>query len=499
MNYATPEQKGISSEYILQYIQYLEAHHLSTHDLILMRGEDILFEKYWAPFHKDFLHRMYSVSKGFVSLAIGFLEQDGHICLDDPISKYFPEELAQQPDENMRRQTIRHMLMMSAAKPSQSWFAKRRTDRVRCYFENDEPQSRPSGTIFQYDTSGTFVLCALVERISGKLFMDYLREKLFDFLGVSQEAYCLKCPGGHSWGDSGILCKAGDLLKVARFVMNGGRWNGVQLLSEAYIAAAVSRQIDNNFLNNTAVDGYGYGYQFWRTRDNAYFFNGMGCQFAVCVPDRDLIMVYNGDNQGNPLATQLIIDGFFDFIAVRAGRMPLEEDPQAQACLKTYAENLKLAVADGPLQSDWAEKINGIPYRMEENPMGIMTVCLHFDRETGTGRMTYTNAQGEKELAFGFGENVFGLFPQEGYADLVGGEQTTNHFYRCAASAIWPEPQKLLIKVQIIDCYFGILSISMGFRENQIGIYMCKIAEDFLNEYEGFASGVILSDGGNTA
>ena len=91
MGYKTPEEAGISSTKIQEFIDVLEQKQLSTHDVILMRGNDIIFEKYWAPFNKDFLHRMYSVTKSFVAVAIGFLEQDGMIDLNDKIVKYFPD------------------------------------------------------------------------------------------------------------------------------------------------------------------------------------------------------------------------------------------------------------------------------------------------------------------------------------------------------------------------------------------------------------------------
>ena len=93
MNYASPESMGISSAQILKFVEQLEKHHLNTHSLIISKGNTIVYENYWAPFHKDYLHRMYSVSKSFVSLAIGFAEQDGLLCLDDPIIKYFPKEV----------------------------------------------------------------------------------------------------------------------------------------------------------------------------------------------------------------------------------------------------------------------------------------------------------------------------------------------------------------------------------------------------------------------
>ena len=62
----TPEKAGISSKTVLRYLNILEDYGLSTHSIIMARGNDIFLECYYKPFNKDFKHRMYSVSKSFV-------------------------------------------------------------------------------------------------------------------------------------------------------------------------------------------------------------------------------------------------------------------------------------------------------------------------------------------------------------------------------------------------------------------------------------------------
>ena len=89
---ATPEEVGISSANIRKFVEVLEENELQTHNILLLRHGKLIFEQYWAPFHREHKHRMYSVTKSFVSLAIGFLEQEGRLSLDDPISTYFPAE-----------------------------------------------------------------------------------------------------------------------------------------------------------------------------------------------------------------------------------------------------------------------------------------------------------------------------------------------------------------------------------------------------------------------
>ena len=295
----------------------------------------------------------------------------------------------------------------------------------------------------------------------------------------------LRCPGGHSWGDSALLCKPTDLLKAAMFCMHKGSWNGEQLLNEEFVTAATSKQIDNDVLGINDFDSQGYGYQFWRTYDNSFFFNGMGCQFAVCVPDKDIIMVYNGDNQGIVGAKKIIFDNFFNLIVRRVEESPFEKPEYDE--LTDYAKNLKLFSAKGEKKALITDKINGVTYKMQENPMGITKMKLCFTENGGV--LSYTNAQGDKEIPFGMCKNEFSLFPQAGYSDEIG-SRSGERLYKCAASAAWVSDYQLFIKVQIIDTYFGILNMSIGFEDNKIGVLMNKTAEDFLNEYQGFAGGV---------
>ena len=119
--------------------------------------------------------------------------------------------------------------------------------------------------------------------------------------------------------------------------------------------------------------------------------------------------------------------------------------------------------------------------------MGISKICLTFTDDKGC--FSYTNEQGDKELEFGLGHNEFGMFPQEGYSSEVGSVAAPENYYKCAVSAAWIESNKLRILVQIIDRYFGNMSITIGFKDNTNGVFMTKNAEDFLSEYQGYASG----------
>ena len=205
-----------------------------------------------------------------------------------------------------------------------------------------------------------------------------------------------------------------------------------------------------------------------------------------------MILVYNGDNQGNDIAKHIIIDEFFDLIVRTATDTELPEDKDAENSLSDYAKMLKLYALKNEAEREYEKKIDGKIYTLNENPMGI--TCLGFKFTEGTCEMNYTNAQGDKTLYFRIGENEFGIFPEDGYSDQVGSQSEPNHYYRCAVSGAWIEERKLFIRVQIIDDYLGILNMTFGFKdENTLGIYMCKTAEDFLATYQGFATGKALN------
>ena len=369
-----------------------------------------------------------------------------------------------------------------------NWFKKKCADRVKFYFENSNiSNKRPSGTVFQYDSEGSFILCAMVERVTGKRFIDYMREKCFDEIGVSKEATCLSCPGGHSWGDSALLCTARDLYLIARFTMNYGKWNGKQLLNEKFVKDATSPLVPTKRKFAYGQDIFGYGYYIWQNFDNSFSFNGMGCQFAVCVPDKDLILIYNGDNQGADHAKLQISELFFDHI-VRVEH-DLSNATENQRSLQEYTKDLTLSALKGEKASPLQSKISNKKFNLSDNPMEINWLKIDFETDSHP-YLEYENKTGVKRIYFSMLDNFFGKFPEEGYSDLVGGQYAKGNFYDSATSAAWFSPNTLGIQVLVIDKYFGRLCITLSFKdENTLGVCMTPFAENFFNEYMGYAEG----------
>ncbi len=485
--FSTPEACGISSGHILRFIEKLERYRLNMHSYIILRHGKIISEGYWKPFSEDKLHRMYSISKTFTSAAIGLLCDEGKLSLTDKIVSYFPDKLPPEVHPYIADMTIRDLLIM-ATPYSYSTSGLQHNDWALAFFHTKP--SHPAGTIFAYDTSGSYVLNVIAERITGKPFLEYMREKMLDEMGFSKDAWCVKSPEGYSWGGSGVMCTTRDLAKFAQLFLDGGRYNNRQLLSEEYVRAAVAKQIDNKTagFDDDTCHSFGYGYQIWMTRDNSFSFLGMGDQLAVCIPEHDMVFVCTADNQGYESSRTIIYHSLWDEIINKVSANPLSENRLELELLNAKNASLEIIPLDGAKESSYTKRINGVTYILDNNPMGITKTKLIINGDRGVWE--YSNAQGDKHIEFGIGKCEEGLFPHIDYfGDTIG--KPAGRMYKCISSAAWVEEHKFMLRIFVTDDYFGNMTAIFSFKDNEIGVNMSKTAEWFLDEYQGFAGGHI--------
>ena len=473
----SPESVGIPSQAILNFLQRIDSERINMHGFSLVRHNNIAAEGYWAPWSVDRKHRMYSVSKSFVSLAVGMMVDEGKLSLDDRVVDYFPDKLPEKLHPWLAASTVRDLLTMSTAH-SRTSYTRDDPDWVWTFF-NRAP-SHPPGTIFSYDTAATVVLTATVERLAGMPFLEYMRPRFLDRIGFSTDAWSVRTPEGGSWGGSGVICTLRDLAKVALACMNSGMWDEERVLPEAYVSAATAKQIDNAIRGNC-----GYGYQIWCDEENGFSFRGMGSQYAICFPDKAFQFTCIADTQGAPSGSA-IPAVMREEIYPHLSDTPLPENPDAYAELSDKIAELAVLPIPGNSDARAASEVDGAWYALEENPMGITRMRLSFKGDQGTWE--YTNGQGDNVLPFGIGHLLSGKFPQRNYF----GEQigtVSGREYDCLASAAWIDEKTLNMEVYITDIHLGGLRVSFAFKGEEIGVFMTKQAEFFLDEYNGFAGG----------
>lgn len=482
----SPEECGISSAAVLDFIKTLDSYGLATHGYVMARGDKIFAEGYYAPYSAESQHRMYSVSKSFVTLAVGLAVDEGLMTLDDKIVDFFPEYEIDRGDVNLCAATVRdHLTMRTSMLTEPDWWG--RADRAECYFKQKSTQI--PGTNYHYDSAGSFLLAVIVEKLTGKPMMEYLKDKCLRELGFSEGAYCLLAPGGHSHADSGVMCTSRDLLIFARLMLSGGKIGGKRYLSEKFVKEAVACQTDN------ATDGIpaplckekGYGYLIWKTPRDGFAFVGMADQYAVCDPESDFIFVINSCNHKSSDGSSrfLIMHELYKSIIEKLGA-PLPENAAALKRLREYESALELVYLSGTREENIASEINGAVYALSENPMGISEFRLEF--YDGCGAFIYKNRDGENLLEFGLGKNKVGVFPGVRRMSKTASVYEDGS-YSCVASAIWCEREKFRLSVRITDTFIGDVNMTFGFSGDGVSLTMSRHAQRILDEYSGSAVG----------
>lgn len=480
----SPESIGVKSEAVQSFIELLNKRGARMHSVILARHGKIFGEFYWKPFNKDFNHRMYSETKSFVAIAIGLLEEEGKLERSDKIVKFFPEETKNGVPRFLDEVTVEDLLMMRTSGMTPGSYDTGEFDRVKLYF-NHKHHTRPSRTLWEYDSNGSHILSCIVEKLTGMALLDYLKEKLFNKMGTFQTATILKTKGGHSWGDSAMVCTSRDMLSFGQLVMQYGEWEGERLMNEAYLKKATSKLSDNHYNHNDYAFTHGYGYQIWKTEQDGFAFLGMGDELTICLPSKDFICVCTADNQGTDNAYRnLFTWELFDTIIDPMLDDALPENEKAQSALNALSSSLELRAVKGMPDSPFRAEIDNKEYLCEENPMGITKLSFHFAPDGTKGEFHYTNPQGDKVIPFGVNYNVFGKFPQTGYINDVCFEPTTDGFMMDdAVSLAWFDEKKIMLSIQIIDRYMGNMSMSFNFRDDYVAVYVYKAAEYFLHDY----------------
>ena len=118
---SSPESEGIPSRAILNFLQRIDSERICMHGFLLARHNRIAAEGYWAPWTAERTHRIYSVSKSFVALAVGMMIDEGRLTLDDRVAEYFPDKLPEELHPWLAASTVRDLLTMSTPHSTTSY------------------------------------------------------------------------------------------------------------------------------------------------------------------------------------------------------------------------------------------------------------------------------------------------------------------------------------------------------------------------------------------
>ncbi|MCC8014520.1 MAG: beta-lactamase family protein [Eubacterium sp.] len=402
----SPEEQGLSSQAIMNFISRMEKRDIDLHSIIILRNNRLIYEAYYDPYTADELHRMFSVTKSFVSAAIGCLWGEGKIDLDKPIADYFPE-YSKKSSPITKAATIRHLLKMQSPHEKTA-FKQIKTDNWTEAFFKAAPAKYP-GTAFSYDTSATHTLTALVEKITGQKLLDYLRDKFLRESSFSEEAYCMTDPVGVSQGGSGLMAKPMDIAIFGNFILNGGKLGEKQVIPQEYIKEATKKQSETFIKGTFFEETKGYGYQFWLCENNGFMCYGIGGQLVLIYPEKKLVFVTTADTLGNKSGISEIMTAFTDTIFNELKDEPLKEDGDAAQRLKETTESLKISFLK-PNPEISGESFKSKSFNIENNPYGFKALDVNIKDEK-TGVIMLKKEGSCCFLPFGIGQNIEGKLP----------------------------------------------------------------------------------------
>lgn len=281
-----------------RYLDELEKCGVEIRSLVVRQGGRVTFERCLKPFSSDAVHPLYSVTKSFTSIAIGYLVSDGNIDVDTPWIKWFPEYENGVADKRMLRVTVRDLLTMQMGQNSDISFLDKDDDwalEVLAREMDWEP-----GTHFHYDSLCSHLLSLLVERVSGKKESDFLDERLFRPLGITRW-WWEEDSRSHSTGGFGLHLSTKDLSKFGQCLLDGGAWDGKQVIPRGWISEATRRQVDTHpfYPEDATEDNNGYGYQFWMSRGGGYRCSGLFGQLCYIRPEDDAVIAISASTTGS--------------------------------------------------------------------------------------------------------------------------------------------------------------------------------------------------------
>jgi CubicO group peptidase (beta-lactamase class C family) len=292
----------------------------NIHSMLLVKNGKLVAEAYFPgreedgrlrEYGRDVRHGIHSATKSINGLLIGIAIDKRLIpSVDVPAATFFPEYEDVFRDAGKRGITLKHLLSMTAGLSWHEWnvsYSDPRNDHVamnagadpvRYVFER--PLVARPGTKFNYSSGISIALGEIIYKVSGLRADEFAKRHLFEPLGIRDYTW-LAYPNGVVQTGGGLAMRPRDMAKVGQLVLNGGRWEGKQIISEQWIRDSMKQHAPDRQ----------YGYQWWLGRLESgdrtvvtYGAQGRGGQLILVMPELKLVAVFTGWNDGNGLGEQ---------------------------------------------------------------------------------------------------------------------------------------------------------------------------------------------------
>ncbi len=263
--------------------------------VVVARNGQLAFEYHRGGYDPGTLVNIRSVTKSVTSTLAGIALERGDLeSIDLTVGDLVPDRIPPDADPAVADITMRSFLTMTSGlqwDTSGDWPMLLAAEN---WVENTlrQPIIAPQGEVFLYNTGGSHLVGVMLATVLDRPLEEYAEEHLFGPLGI-QRGDWMRSPQGEVNGGAGLELLPSDTAKLGQLLLEGGMWNGAQVLQTDYAAAATTEQSDGESVTGGGV-GVPYGFQWWITGATGYeaFFGlGYGGQYVYVVPELDLVVV----------------------------------------------------------------------------------------------------------------------------------------------------------------------------------------------------------------
>lgn len=369
----TASDAGIDADRVIAFLDEVEDAGLDLHGMILHRHGKVAAEGWKWPYSPERPRILHSVAKSFTACAIGLARDEGLLRLSDTVISFFPEHLPAHIDPKLPRMTVEHLLTMRTGHQSNTSGAVWRSIASSWITEFFKiPLIHEPGEQYVYTSAASYMLSAIITQVTGQTMHDYLRPRLFEPLGISNEHWDIG-PDGINPGGNGLTATPAAMLKLGVLHAQGGLWEGKRILSSEWVDAATRPQ---------GGPGSKYGYHWAIKPRDAYCAVGVFVQMSIVFPAFGATLAVVGAMKNS---AQIIphIERHFPAAFRDAGRVADEADQRLMRRVDAMRQVPALASAG---RSPFSAPVT-VDVEVDDNSLGVTRLSLAFEQDTLTVRL----------------------------------------------------------------------------------------------------------------
>ena len=293
MKRSTAEEQGTPTSVIDRFIRALDdeatdASH-AVHSVMVLRHGHVIGEGWWHPFRAEDRHMLYSLSKSFTATAVGLAVFERRLTVSDRVVDLLPDDVPPDVGPKLAAMTVRDLLTMTTGHAVDTMPPHSAGPENWARAILSLPVKYRPGTHFIYNSGATYLLSAILHRLTGERLLDYLTPRLLDPLGIVGATW-EQCPRGIDVGGWGMAITTENIATFGQLMLRGGVWNDRQLVPADWVADATSAQVSSGDPTLPDDGTQGYGYQFWRNQHQTYRADGAFGQMSIVIPDHDVVV-----------------------------------------------------------------------------------------------------------------------------------------------------------------------------------------------------------------